>query len=588
MKGDFSRRTFDEKKHYRRVLMQQGRVQLDSDWNEQIDINLHYFRSLARDLIGKHGAPSDNAGFEIITKQGDYVIGAGHYYVDGILCENEIDVKASCQPFLPLDKNGISPARPSESGTYLVYLDVWERHITGLDDPEILEPALGGVGTTTRAKIIWQVKVKKVRPKAVQRAMDCIEIFEDPSNCSLRARASSPEGYTGLENTLYRVEIHEGGEAGSSDSPTIKWSRNNGIAVAKIEDILKNEITFLESKIQKSLFVVGDWIEVTDDRHELWGIPGTFARIVEVEGNVIKFSFSSVHGESITKCNFPDGFNPKVRRWDGEENPVIMETPYDEGDWIELDNGIEIQFSKGHYLTGDYWLIPVRPLGILWKSVEGVPKYKLPDGIEHHYCPLALVRYHKGEFTLLSDCRRLFPALIDLDIPEHENEQAREVKIEFILGNGENIPHQKFKIPKFRSSDISRIDLLVNEPRQIKEIDHIELLKERDVKEVTYHKGKIREAWVLWRPVISFGGLGPNDRVYICGMDDDGNVVIQFGDGEKGARLPAGVDNVKVIYRTGVGACDGFVDEESLMFYLHKMKCAKLFLYEERERKHAS
>ena len=49
MKGDFSRRTFDEKKHYRRVLMQQGRVQLDSDWNEQIDINLHYFRSLAQE-----------------------------------------------------------------------------------------------------------------------------------------------------------------------------------------------------------------------------------------------------------------------------------------------------------------------------------------------------------------------------------------------------------------------------------------------------------------------------------------------------------------------------------------------------------
>ena len=35
MKGDFSRDTFDENKNYSSVLMQQGRVMLDADWNEQ-------------------------------------------------------------------------------------------------------------------------------------------------------------------------------------------------------------------------------------------------------------------------------------------------------------------------------------------------------------------------------------------------------------------------------------------------------------------------------------------------------------------------------------------------------------------------
>ena len=42
MKGDFSRRTFDPQKHFSRVLMQQGRVQLDADWNEQAAIQLHH------------------------------------------------------------------------------------------------------------------------------------------------------------------------------------------------------------------------------------------------------------------------------------------------------------------------------------------------------------------------------------------------------------------------------------------------------------------------------------------------------------------------------------------------------------------
>ena len=35
MPGDFSRDTFDSRNHFSGVLMQQGRVQLDADWNEQ-------------------------------------------------------------------------------------------------------------------------------------------------------------------------------------------------------------------------------------------------------------------------------------------------------------------------------------------------------------------------------------------------------------------------------------------------------------------------------------------------------------------------------------------------------------------------
>jgi hypothetical protein len=33
MSGDYSRVRFDPKKHFSGVLMQQGRVQLDADWN---------------------------------------------------------------------------------------------------------------------------------------------------------------------------------------------------------------------------------------------------------------------------------------------------------------------------------------------------------------------------------------------------------------------------------------------------------------------------------------------------------------------------------------------------------------------------
>jgi hypothetical protein len=101
MKGDFTRLAADFTKHFRQVLFQQGRVPLDADWNEQSSILLHYLQALAKDLIGDHGGPKDNCGFETkpIEIEGindDFEVGFGHYYVDGILGEldaQEIPIK---------------------------------------------------------------------------------------------------------------------------------------------------------------------------------------------------------------------------------------------------------------------------------------------------------------------------------------------------------------------------------------------------------------------------------------------------------------------------------------------------------------
>jgi hypothetical protein len=41
MKGEFSRSTITKRRHYRSVLMQQGRVQQDTDWNEKVDLQVH-------------------------------------------------------------------------------------------------------------------------------------------------------------------------------------------------------------------------------------------------------------------------------------------------------------------------------------------------------------------------------------------------------------------------------------------------------------------------------------------------------------------------------------------------------------------
>jgi hypothetical protein len=171
MQGDFSRNTFNKAKHFSRVLMQQGRVQLDADWNEQVSILLHFWQALAENIIGPHGGPKrvvlDTGGtpklldFEVKASGADFEIGEGYYYVSGIRCENDsTGLKYTGQ--LP------GPTTTLSSGkSYVVYLEVWEQHTSYVEDensytPGIREVALGGVDTATRAKVVWQVKIKEI------------------------------------------------------------------------------------------------------------------------------------------------------------------------------------------------------------------------------------------------------------------------------------------------------------------------------------------------------------------------------------------------------------------------------------------
>ena len=58
---------------------------------------------------------------------------------------------------------------------------------------------------------------------------------------------------------------------------------------------------------------------------------------------------------------------------------------------------------------------------------------------------------------------------------------------------------------------------------------------------------------LLWREVPTFFGHGSEERIYVTRLDDDGKTTVMFGDGQTGARLPTGQENVKAKYRKGIG-----------------------------------
>lgn len=456
MKGDFSRLTFDPKKHYSGVNMQQGRVQVDADWNEQRDIALHRDETEMADLVGRSGAPMHNAGFRVygagsssqgssaledaqntarevapIAQPGELLISKGRYYVDGILCENENEVAYKGQPDFP------GPPAIKEPGVYLAYLDVWSRHVTALEDPHIREVALGGPDTATRLKTVWQVKLLRINAGS-----NCLsgsnewDTLIDSTSARLAARAkpsivsndpcviASGAGYSGLENQLYRVEIHKPGRANAA---TFKWSRDNGSVVTAWLDNpggTSDKLKIASIGPDQVLGFAGDqWVELTDGGHELRGEPGTLVRLVNAEANVLTIAPASAVGGPVDWSSFP--LNPQVRRWDSK-GEVVVSTPTTNQGFIALENGVEVMFdANASYKTGDYWLIPARTdtADIEWPrtpaniatSTPAVPSSLPPHGIQHHYCRLAVLSLDdKNIWTVKSDCRNIFPPLTEL------------------------------------------------------------------------------------------------------------------------------------------------------------------------------
>jgi hypothetical protein len=64
---------------------------------------------------------------------------------------------------------------------------------------------------------------------------------------------------------------------------------------------------------------------------------------------------------------------------------------------------------------------------------------------------------------------------------------------------------------------------------------------------------QIRVNDLLWHEVPTLYQRGPRERIFTTELADEGAVTVRFGDGEHGARLPSGSQNVKATYRRGSG-----------------------------------
>lgn len=463
MSFDTSRFRFAPWKNYSGVVMEQGRVQLDSDWNEWLAQIARRTQAGSLDILGLAAYPPTTPFAFLIgfDGSGNLTIGPGRMYVDGLLAENHGDPKTvvwdsalaemsntpqpppaaetgaiayAAQPCLP----GVT--QPTDGGTYLAYLDVWTRAVDYLMDPALIDPAVG-IDTTGRLQTVWQVRLASINTgancgnagspwlKPSSGLLTTAPINSAPSGpCCLTGNT----GYSGAENQNYRVEIHTGGPVGTA---TFKWSRDNGSVVTGVTAITPVTNSVLASASQLSVlsmgrdqvlgFAPGDWIEILDDDLELAGWHGDLHRIdtIDFAGRTITLDAPA----DATKFPVSGGTTPyqtdparhtRIRRWDQsgkvfQSDGVTVVTDLgaagSSGEIPVTAAGISVILESGIIVSFDVSTAGGSfNSGDYWTfaartdgSLDQLSAAP-PQGIHHHYTALSVVDFAAGK---TSDCR---------------------------------------------------------------------------------------------------------------------------------------------------------------------------------------
>lgn len=463
MSFDISRFTFNPLKDYAGVVMQQGRVQLDADWNEWLSELARRTQAGTLDILGRAAYPATTPfAFKITASTSGstnvLTIGPGRMYVDGLLVENHGDpatvqwdpalaeasntpqpppatetgaIDYTKQPYMPPNT-----ALPAGTGPFLAYLDVWIRPVDYVNDPGLVDKAVG-VDSTGRLQTVWQVRLADLSDDPGATCDSAIANWPPAPSAGLLSTGtvlSAPSGpccltsgaaYTGMENQCYRVEIHQPGTA----TATFKWSRDNGSVITSVTGI--TNVTNSEGNPASQLAVVslgrdqvlgfapGNWIEILDDAIEYAQTEGELHQIdtIDVSARTITLATALVGSFSTDPAR-----HTRIRRWDqagkvyeqdgttvwwdidAEARADIPVPP--SGTALILENGVTVSFDVstvgGGYLTRDFWTFAARTADGSVESLDKAP----PRGLHHHYARLSIVSFSPSSAT---DCRTPWP-----------------------------------------------------------------------------------------------------------------------------------------------------------------------------------
>ena len=480
MPADKSRRTDGLRDAYVGVVAQQGRVTLDRDFNAEHGYLAGRMTAETIDLIGPCGTPDDGwrislpaaaypplwtppaplpapaqVQFDVRIAPGVMYVGGQRAFLRGEQDGHPIIYSYFDQPdwaHVPgvLGPDGQHPTRE------LVYLAVSEQEVSAVEDPDLLDVALGGPDTTQRLRLMRRVVREPVD------ASDCGTAWEaatalwhkrdgldlDPATMRLRSETrlqvsfadegatTDPcdpivtSGYLGADNQLIRVQIGDP----SNGQAQLLWGYDNASFVYRATPLASNAAMLSIAPLPPDAFHIpqtGQVVEILRTAAVLESVPDatdptgqkSIVRCVaEPTGIVRRLTqpFGPTGSGDPTPYMVLD--QPLPAEYLADTTPLFVrvwqsEIAFDPAggtvlltdDVTGASTGVQVTISTpaGIALTrGAYWLIAVRP-----STPQAVYPERLliapqpPDGPPRWACPLAVLDWTKPDAPTVTDCR---------------------------------------------------------------------------------------------------------------------------------------------------------------------------------------
>ncbi len=447
MGSDRARDTYSEARQYRRVVPQQGRVVLEADSNEAQVIAAEAMREEALDVIGPHGVPRDRDSGEqgrgycihdLNRETRDFRIGWGSLYAGGWnVRQHDPALTYGDQPdWIDGPAPPLTQVQASMSEKEIVYLRLREQEVSAVEDPTLIEPALGGPDTTQRIRILRRVgraaipaSDQSVRQRSTFQSIDWGNpgIVLAPDQVTLRRTTHlsvsfdpTNQAYVGPENQMIRVQGGMRESASSTVATRLLWAYDNASSLygAQIPDPANLAV-----------------IELINTPADTKRQPRSkqYAEVLLAAADLCDGAYAAASTGVLLQVS--QGYDPKtrtiglqaplpaayaertplfVRIW---ENSIDVSAAFGAAAALVDANGnatgLQVELTDetngvASVEAGDFWSFAVRPSTPTTLYPARYFRPQRPDGPREWACPLALIDWNRRRVL---DCRRSFTSL---------------------------------------------------------------------------------------------------------------------------------------------------------------------------------
>lgn len=458
MSSDKAQISYDEQQRYRSVVMQQGRVTLEADWNEAQQIVNEEIRKEALDFVGPSGTPDD--GYRVMetgvapTPPFNFTVGPGTMYVGGM----RVQLDEATQYSGPAPSSGQTEWRDfvndpdwvnlpgSAPPREFVYLSLREQEVTAVEDAALREVALGGPDTAARTRLIQRIVRTQVSATDCEHGLSAqrgrwnsqgLDFDDETMRLLSRARlrvsfppqSSTPDpceptvqgGFLGADNQLIRVKVVSFNTA--SNTGRLVWGYDNASFLYRVE-LIDNRTLRLRSRPVDAFHQprVNQTVEVLRTAAYLknkWSVASATGFVVPLSAAYVpdtqRVTLQAALPAEYVAAAPPEspGLPPGLflRVWE-EELSFTPGAPVTLG---ATGMQVTLQTTGTTFHPGDFWQIAARP----GTPTQVYPRRYLeapqpPDGPRLWACPLALVEWQDNLLTVLEDCRNHFDNLVEL------------------------------------------------------------------------------------------------------------------------------------------------------------------------------